>query len=96
MMRIAISEEYRQVIKDARARLGLTQHALERRAKLGMTYVSYVESGRTKSTEPVPLTRLLKTLQQQAERAQVPAKVKAGLVRVLKSVEKQRQGKAQR
>jgi len=96
MLRIAIADGCRQVIKDARAQLGLTQRALEKRAKLGMTYVSYVESGKTQSTEPAPLLRLLKTLHQQAERAQVPAKVKAGLLRVLKTVEKQGQGSAKR
>ena len=61
-----------------------------------MTYVSYVESGKTQSTEPAPLLRLLKTLHAQAERAQVPAKLKAGLLRVLKTVEKQGQGQAKR
>ncbi len=96
MMRIAISDEYRQVIKDARARLGLTQRALEEKAKLGMTYVSYVESGKTQSTEPAPLLRLLRTLHAQAERAQVPTKFKAGLLRVLKAMEKQGQGQAKR
>jgi len=88
-MRIVISEEYRQLIKEARERLRLTQRALEKKARLGSTYVSYVESGRTQSTEPAPLLRLLKTLHAQAERAQVPARIKTGLLRILRGVEKQ-------
>ena len=89
MKRIVISEEYRQLIKEARERLRLTQRALEKKARLGSTYVSYVESGRTQSTEPAPLLRLLKTLHAQAERAQVPARIKTGLLRILRGVEKQ-------
>jgi len=96
MMRIVISEDYRQLIKEARERLRLTQRALERKARLGSTYVSYVESGRTQSTEPAPLLRLLKTLHAQAERAQVPARLKTGLLRIVRSVEKHEQGAAQR
>ena len=88
-MRIVISEDYRQLIKEARERLRLTQRALEKKARLGSTYVSYVESGKTQSTEPAPLLRLLKTLHAQAERAQVPARIKTGLLRILRGVEKQ-------
>jgi hypothetical protein len=58
--------------------------------------VSYVESGSTQSTEPIPRLRLLKTLHAQAERAQVPAKITKGLLRVLKRVEKQREGSVKR
>ena len=68
-MRIVLSEDYRQLIKEARERLRLTQRALERKARLGSTSVSYGASGRTQSTEPAPLLRLLKTLHAQAERA---------------------------
>lgn len=89
MAKIAISEDCRRLIKEAREHLGLTQRALEKRARLGSTYVSYVESGRTQYTEPATLSRFLKALQQQAEKAPVPAKLKAGLLRVVKSVEKQ-------
>jgi transcriptional regulator with XRE-family HTH domain len=96
MALIVISDEYRRVIKETRERLRLTQRALEKRARLGSTYVSYVESGRTKSTDPAPLMRLLQTLQRQAERAVVPASVKTGLLRVLKGVERQGQGAAKR
>lgn len=96
MIRIVLSEQYRQLIKEARERPRLTQRALEKKARLGSTYVSYVESGRTQSTEPAPLLRLLKTLHAQAERAQVPARIKTGLLRILRSVEKQGPGAAQR
>lgn len=91
---VPVSEAQRQAIREARERLGLTQAAVDKMAKLKKTYVWYVESGETKSTDPARLTRLLQTLQKQAERAQAPARVKAGLSRALKDVEKRIQGKA--
>ena len=94
MLLVSISDEHRQAIREARERLELTQVALEKTARLGKTYVSYVESGKTKSTDPAQLTRLLQALHKQSERAQAPARVKARLLRALKAVEKERQGKA--
>ncbi len=96
MAKIVIVDEYRQVIRAARERLGLSRTTLERVAKLGQTYVKGVESGRTQSTESATLAQLLKALQQQAEQSQVPAKIKAGLLRVLKGVEKQGKKTAKR
>ncbi len=90
---VPLSEEHRQMMREARERLGLTQATLEKAARLGKTYVSYVESGRTKSTDPAQLIRLLKALHTRAERAQAPARIKAGLLRALKAVEGQGQGK---
>jgi len=49
-----------------------------------------VESGKTQSTDPTQLTRLLKALHRQAEKAQAPAKLKASLLKVLNAVEKQK------
>lgn len=93
MALISVSKEHRQVIRGARQKLGLSQGALEKTCRLGKTYVWYVESGKTKSTDPVQLARLLKALHRQAERAKAPAQLKAGLLKVLNAVEKQRQGK---
>ncbi len=96
MGKIVILDEYRPVIRAARERLGLSRTTLERTAKLGQTYVKGVESGRRQSTEATLFTRLLKALQQRAEKAEVPAKIKAGLLRVLKGVEKQGEKTAKR
>jgi hypothetical protein len=93
---IAIAGECQQVVTEARERLGLTQRALDKRARLGSTTVAYVESGRTQSTVLAPLTRLLKILQQQAELIRVPAKLTKGVLRVLKSVERPGQGTVNR
>ncbi len=89
MALIAVSNEYRQVIRQTRQKLGLSQGALEKSSRLGKTYVWYVESGKTQSTDPVQLTRLLKALQKRAERAKASRNIKASLVRVLKAIEKQ-------
>ena len=96
MAKIVILDEYRQVIRAARERLGLSRTTLEKVAKLGQTYVKGAESGRRQSTESTLFTRLLKALHQRAEKAEVPAKTKAGLLRVLKSVEKQGEKTAKR
>lgn len=96
MVLVSISDEHRRVIREARQNLGLSQGALEKSARLGKTYVWYVESGKTQSTDSAQLTRLLKALHKQAERAQAPARIKAGLLRVLRNVEKQGQGKTKR
>ena len=96
MGKIVIMDEYRPVIRAARERLGLSRTTLERTAKLGQTYVKSVESGRRQSTEATLFTRLLKALQQRAEKVEVPAKTKAGLLRVLKGVEKQGEKTAKR
>ncbi len=96
MAKIVILDEYRQAIRATRERLELSRTTLERTAKLGQTYVKRVESGKRQSTEATLFTRLLKALQQQAEKAQVPAKLKAGLLRAVKSVEKQGKKAAKR
>ncbi len=96
MAKIVIVDEYRQVIRTARERLGLSRTTLERVAKLGQTYVKGVESGKTQYTESATLAQLLKALQQQAEQSQVPAKTRAKLLRVLKGVEKQGEKTAKR
>ena len=96
MAKIVILEEYRQVIRAARERLGLSRTTLERTAKLGQTYVKRVESGRRQSTEAALFMRLLRALQQRAEKVEIPAKTKGGLQRVLKGVEKQGEKTAKR
>jgi len=90
MALITVSNEQRQVIREARQKLGLSQGAVEKASRLGKTYVWYVESGKTQSTDPAQLTRLLKALHKQAEKAQAPAKLKASLLKVLSAVEKQK------
>ena len=96
MAKIVILDEYRRAIRATRERLGLSRTTLERAAKLGQTYVKGVESGRRQSTESTLFTRLLKALHQRAEKAEVPNKVKTGLLRVLKSVDKQGEKTAKR
>jgi len=87
---VPVSEAQRQAIREAREQLNLAQAAVDKMARLKKTYVWYVESGKTKSTDPTRLTRLLQALQKQAERAHVPARIMARLSRALKEVEKQR------
>jgi predicted transcriptional regulator len=89
MAKISLQERDRQLIRAARDRLGVSRGALERRARLGQTYVKSVETGKKQSTEAATLARLLQVLQQQAERAEVPAKITAGLRRMLTGVAKQ-------
>jgi predicted transcriptional regulator len=89
MAKIIILEADRQAIRATRERLGLSRTTLERAAKVGQTYVKRVETGSRQSTEVTLFSRLLKALQQRAEKAEVPAKTKAGLLRVVKRVEKQ-------
>ena len=89
MALIAVTNEHRRVIRQTRRELGLSQGALEKSSRLGKTYVWYVESGKTQSTDPAQLTRLLKALQRRAERTKAPRNVQASLVKVLKAIEKQ-------
>lgn len=96
MAKIIILEADRQVIRATRERLGLSRTRLERAAKVGQTYVKRVETGGRQSTEATLFTRLLKALQQRAEQAEVPAKTKARLLRVLQKVEKQGEKTAKR
>ncbi len=85
---VPIPADARRVIRDIRGRVGLSRRELEQRAKLGKGYVKDVELGRTQSAEAARLTRLLQVVQREATRGAVPAKVLAGVTRVLKSVEK--------
>ncbi len=96
MAKIVILDEYRHAIRAARERLGLSRTTVEKAAKLGQTYVKGVELGKRQSTEATLFTRLLKALQQRAEKAGMPAKTKAGLLRVVKSVEKRGEKTAKR
>jgi predicted transcriptional regulator len=89
MAKIALQEKDRQLIRAARDRLGVSRSALERQARLGQTYVKSVETGIKQSTEAATLARLLTVLRQQAERGEAPAKITAGLQRMLKEVAKQ-------
>jgi len=96
MAKIVILEEYRRAIRTTRERLGLSRTTLERAAKVGQTYVKRVETGKRQSTELTLFSRLLKVLQQRAEQEAVPAKTKAGLLRVVKKVAKQGENPAKR
>jgi len=89
MAKIIILDADRRAIRATRERLGLSRTTLERAAKVGQTYVKRVEMGGRQSTEATLFTRLLKVLQQRAEKAEVPAKTTAGLLRVVKRVEQQ-------
>ena len=89
MVKIILQEKDRQLIRAARDRLGVSRSALERLARLGQTYVKSVETGKKQSTEAATLARLLTVLQQRSERGEVPAKITAGLQRMLKEVAKQ-------
>jgi predicted transcriptional regulator len=89
MAKIIILDADRQAIRATRERLGLSRTTLERAAKVGQTYVKRVETGSRASTEATLIRRLLKVLHQRAEKAEVPAKTKAGLLRVVKRVEQQ-------
>jgi predicted transcriptional regulator len=93
MALISVSNECRRVIRESRQKLGLSQGALEKTCRLGKTYVWYVESGKTQSTDPTQLARLLKALHRQAERAKAPTKLQASLLKVINGVEKQTQRK---
>ena len=96
MAKIVILDADRQAIRATRERLGLSRTTLERAAQVGQSYVKRVETGSRQSTEATLFTRLLKALHQRAEKAEVPAKTKAGLLRVLQRVEKQGETTAQR
>ena len=89
MAKIIILDADRRAIRATREQLGLSRTTLERAAKVGQTYVKRVEMGGRQSTEATLFTRLVKALHQRAEKAEVPAKTKAGLLRVVKRVEKQ-------
>ncbi len=89
MALISVSNEYRRVIRSSRQKLGLSQGALEKSCRLGKTYVWYVESGKTQSTDPVQLTRLIKALQRQADKAKATS-LEAGLNKVLGGIERQK------
>ena len=95
MALISVSNEYRRVIRETRKKLGLSQCALEKACRLGKTYVWYVESGKTQNTDPTQLTRLLKALHRQAERAKAPAQLKASLLKVLNAVEKHKKDESE-
>jgi predicted transcriptional regulator len=90
---VAIAPAHRRVLRETRERVGFTQAALEKKARVGKTYVWYVETGTTRSTAVGPLTRVVTTLQKEAMRADVPARLKAGLQRLLKDVGKQAHGR---
>ena len=89
MAKIIILDADRRAIRATREQLGLSRTTLERAAKVGQTYVKRVEMGGRQSTEATLFTRLLKVLQQRVEKAEVPAKTTAGLLRVVKRVEQQ-------
>ena len=93
MTLVAVSGECRRVIREARQKLGVSQGALEKSAQLGKTYVWYVESGQTRSTDAAHLGRLLRSLHKQAVRAQAPAKLCESL---LKAVDALKQGGRQK
>ena len=96
MAKIIILDADRRAIRATREQLGLSRTTLERAAKVGQTYVKRVETGGRQSTEATLFTRLVKALQQRAEKAEVPAKTKAGLLRVVKRVEQQGEKSAPR
>jgi predicted transcriptional regulator len=84
---IAIPEEARQVIREARTLVGLSRTALEQRAKVGTDYIKKLELGRRPSAEATRLRRVLRIIQQAATRGKAPAKLQARIARVLKAVE---------
>jgi ribosome-binding protein aMBF1 (putative translation factor) len=96
MAKIVLLEDYRQAIRAARERPGLSRTTLERAAKVGQTYGKRVETGRRQSPAVTLFRRLLKALRQRAEQEAVPAKTKAGLLRVVKKGEKQGENTAKR
>jgi len=89
MAKIIILDADRRALRATREQLGLSRATLERAAKVGKTYVKRLETGGRQSTEATLFRRLLKALHQRAEQAEVPAKTKAGLLRVVKRVEQQ-------
>jgi predicted transcriptional regulator len=93
---IVVSETQRQLLRDTRAHLGLTQATLEKKARVGKTYAWYVETGTTKTTALVPFLRLVSTLQKEAARGEVPARLSAGLQKLAQSLEKRRSVPAKR
>ena len=96
MAKIIILDADRRAIRATREQLGLSRATLERAAKVGKTYVKRLELGGRQSTEATLFTRLVKALHQRAEKAEVPAKTKAGLLRVVQRVEKQGEKSAPR
>jgi predicted transcriptional regulator len=91
MAKIIILDADRKTIRATREQLGLSRATLERAANVGKTYVKRLELGGRQSTETTLFRRLLKALHQRAEKAEVPAKTKAGLLRVVQRVERQGQ-----
>ena len=79
MAKIIILDADRRAIRATREQLGLSRDTLERAAKVGKTYVKRLELGDRQSTEATLFTQLLRVLRQRAEKAEVPAKTKAGL-----------------
>jgi predicted transcriptional regulator len=96
MAKIIILDADRRALRATREQLGLSRATLERAAKVGKTYVKRLETGGRASTEATLFTRLVKALHQRAEKAEVPAKTKAGLLRVVKRVEQQGKSTASR
>lgn len=93
---ITVTEAQRKLLRETRERLGLTQAALEKKARVGKTYAWYVETGTTKTTAVTPFLRLMTTLQKESARRDVPARLTTGLQRVVQDLEKRRSGPARR
>jgi transcriptional regulator with XRE-family HTH domain len=93
---VAVSDAHRQLLRETRERLGLTQAALEKKARVGKTYAWYVETGKTKTTAAVPFLRLITTLQKEATRGDVPARLASGLQKLAQDLEKRRKPSAKR
>src|SRR5262249_21625077 len=89
MAKIILLTADRQAVRATREQLGLSRTVLERAAKVGQTYVKRVETGGRQSTEVTLFRRLLRVLHQRAAKAAMPAKTKAGLLRVVQRVEQQ-------
>jgi transcriptional regulator with XRE-family HTH domain len=87
---IAVTEAQRQLLRQARERLGLTQAALEKKARVGKTYAWYVETGTTKTTGVTPFLRLIAVLQKEAARGGLPARLATGLQRLAQDLAKRR------
>jgi transcriptional regulator with XRE-family HTH domain len=93
---MSISETHRKVLRETREQLGLTQAALEKKARVGKTYAWYLETGTTRSTAVAPFLRLVTALHKEAARGQVPTRLMAGLQRLMKDVAKHGRGPAKR
>lgn len=93
---IAVTDAQRQILREARERLGLTQAALEKKARVGKTYAWYVETGTTKTTAVTPFLRLITVLQKEAARGELPARSNTGLQRLAQDVAKRRSTPAKR